>query len=77
MVHEVLNVVLGLAHDGMTMAIVTHEMRFAEAVADRVMFMEHGGIVEEGAPEAFFAHPRTERAQAFLTSFTFTREAKT
>ncbi len=77
MVHEVLNVVLGLARDGMTMAIVTHEMRFAEAVADRVIFMEHGGIVEEGAPEAFFAHPRTERARAFLTSFTFTREAKT
>ena len=76
MVHEVLNVVLGLARDGMTMAIVTHEMRFAEAVADRVIFMEHGGIVEEGAPEAFFAHPRTERARAFLTSFTFTREAK-
>lgn len=76
MVHEVLSVVLDLARDGMTMAIVTHEMRFAEAVADRVMFMEHGGIVEEGAPEAFFAHPRTERARAFLTSFTFTREAK-
>ena len=76
MVHEVLNVVLDLARDGMTMAIVTHEMRFAEAVADRVMFIENGGIVEEGEPEAFFAHPQTERAREFLTSFTFTREAK-
>ena len=76
MVHEVLNVVLDLARDGMTMAIVTHEMRFAEAVADRVMFIENGGIVEESEPEAFFAHPQTERAREFLTSFTFTREAK-
>ena len=76
MVNEVLNVVLDLARDGMTMAIVTHEMRFAEAVADRVMFIENGGIVEEGEPEAFFAHPQTERAREFLTSFTFTRETK-
>ena len=76
MVHEVLNVVLDLARDGMTMAIVTHEMRFAEAVADRVMFIENGGIVEEGEPAAFFAHPQTERAREFLTSFTFSREAK-
>lgn len=76
MVHEVLNVVLDLARDGMTMAIVTHEMRFAEAVADRVMFIENGGIVEEGEPASFFANPQTERAREFLTSFTFTREAK-
>lgn len=76
MVHEVLNVVLDLARAGMTMAIVTHEMRFAEAVADRVMFIENGGIVEEGEPESFFAHPQTERARSFLNSFTFTREAK-
>ena len=73
MVHEVLNVVLDLARDGMTMAIVTHEMRFAEAVADRVVFLEGGSIVEESDPASFFAAPRTARAREFLTSFTFSR----
>ncbi len=71
MVSEVLNVVIDLARGGMTMAIVTHEMRFAEAVADRVLFLEDGVILEEGAPEAFFHHPATERAQRFLQSFTY------
>ena len=74
MVNEVLRVVLDLAKDGMTMAIVTHEMRFAEAVGNRVVFLEAGRIVEEGEPKAFFAGPQTERARQFLSSFTFGRE---
>lgn len=69
MVREVLQVVLELAKAGMTMIIVTHEMEFARAVADRVLFMDKGEIVEEGSPEAFFGHPETERAQQFLNSF--------
>ena len=60
----------------MTMAIVTHEMRFAEAVADRVLFMENGVIVEEGQPEIFFQKPETERARQFLQSFTFASRRK-
>ena len=71
MVREVLNVVLDLARDGMTMMIVTHEMRFAEAVADRVLFLENGNVVEEGPPADFFHHPRTERARQFLDTFEF------
>ncbi len=71
MVSEVLNVVIDLADSGMTMAIVTHEMRFAEAVADRVVFIEDGQIVEEAPPEVFFHTPSTERAQRFLQSFTY------
>ncbi len=71
MVREVLSVVLDLAKDGMTMAIVTHEMRFAEAVADRILFMDGGSIVEEGKPKAFFASPETARARKFLNTFTY------
>ena len=71
MVSEVLNVVIDLARGGMTMTIVTHEMRFAEAVADRVIFIEDGLIVEEAPPEVFFHAPATERAQRFLQSFTY------
>ena len=71
MVREVLNVVLDLARDGRTMLIVTHEMRFAEAVADRVLFLENGNIVEEGRPADFFHHPATERARQFLDTFEF------
>ena len=71
MVSEVLNVVIDLARDGMTMAIVTHEMRFAEAVADQVLFLENGIVVEQNTPEVFFSHPATERAQRFLQSFTY------
>ena len=56
----------------MTRAIVTHEMRFAEAVADRVLFLEDGVILEKGTPENFFHMPKTERAQRFLQSFTYT-----
>ena len=71
MVREVLNVVLDLARDGRTMLIVTHEMRFAEAVADRVLFLEQGKVVEEGKPADFFHHPQTPRARAFLDTFEF------
>lgn len=73
MVHEVLNVVLDLAKGGTTMMIVTHEMAFAEAVADRIVFMDGGVIVEEGAPSEFFRSPKTERAQRFLKTFTYTK----
>ena len=73
MVHEVLNVVLDLAENGTTMMIVTHEMAFAEAVADRIVFLDEGNIVEEGAPAEFFKAPKTERAQRFLKTFTYSR----
>ena len=66
MVAEVLHVVSELAEEGMTMLVVTHELSFARAVADRVVFMDDGAIVEEGEPEAFFTRPATERARAFL-----------
>ena len=75
MVREVLNVVLDLARDGVTMAIVTHEMRFAEAVADRVIFLEDSGIVEQARPEDFFHNPQTERARQFLQTFEFKKNA--
>lgn len=72
MVREVLDVVLSLAKAGSTMLIVTHEMAFAKAIADRVLFLEHGKIVEESSQvKEFFAHPGTERAQAFLKTFDY------
>ena len=71
MVREVLDVMLDLAKQGRTMIIVTHEMQFAKAVADRVIFLDQGKIVEEDAPEVFFEHPKTERAKQFLNVFTF------
>ena len=71
MVREVLDVMLDLAKQGRTMIIVTHEMQFARAIADRVIFLDGGKIVEESTPEAFFDHPQTERAQKFLRTFTF------
>mgnify|MGYP002614759152 CR=1 FL=1 len=71
MVREVLDVMLDLAKQGRTMIIVTHEMQFARAIADRVIFLDSGKIVEESTPEAFFDHPKTERAQKFLRTFTF------
>lgn len=71
MVREVLDVILELAEQGQTMIIVTHEMAFAKAVADRIVFMDEGHIVEEGTPEEFFEHPKTERAKKFLHMFTF------
>ena len=71
MVREVLDVILGLAQEGKTMLIVTHEMQFARAVADRVLFFDGGEIVEQDIPERFFEHPKTERAQKFLHPFEF------
>ena len=71
MVGEVLDVVLELARSGMTMVIVTHEMRFAEAVADRVVFLENGLVVEKSVPAQFFHQPHTQRAQQFLASFCY------
>ena len=71
MVREVLDVMLDLAKQGKTMLIVTHEMQFAKAVADKVIFIDQGKIVEEAAPEEFFEHPKTERAKQFLNVFTF------
>lgn len=69
MVREVLQVVLELAKEGMTMLIVTHEMDFAKAVADRVIFLDQGEIIEEEPPEIFFQEPKTERAKRFLNTF--------
>ena len=66
MVGEVLDVMKELARDGMTMAVVTHEMGFAREVGSRVVFMDGGVIVEEGTPEAIFDHPQSERLQSFL-----------
>jgi general L-amino acid transport system ATP-binding protein len=67
MVKEVLDVMIGLAHDGMTMLCVTHEMGFARSVADRVIFMDRGEIVEQNEPEAFFDNPQSERTRLFLS----------
>ncbi len=66
MISEVLDVMVSVAEEGMTMMVVTHEMGFARSVAQRVVFMDRGAIVESGTPEAFFSNARTERAQAFL-----------
>ena len=72
MVHEVLEVVLNLARGGSTMLIVTHEMSFARAVADRILFLENGGIAEESTdPVDFFTRPKTQRAQQFLKSLEY------
>jgi polar amino acid transport system ATP-binding protein len=67
MIGEVLEVMKTLAHEGMTMVVVTHEMGFAREVADRVIFMDYGRIVEEGTPEHFFTSPTQERARLFLS----------
>ncbi len=71
MVREVLDVVLELAKGGMTMIIVTHEMQFARAIADRIVFIDSGEIVETGNPEEFFTEPKTERARKFLNIFNY------
>jgi polar amino acid transport system ATP-binding protein len=71
MVREVLDVILGLAKQGMTMVIVTHEMGFARAVADRIVFIDSGKICELTSPDEFFTHPQTERAQQFLNIFQY------
>jgi glutamate transport system ATP-binding protein len=67
MINEVLEVMTDLARDGMTMMVVTHEMGFARRVAHRIVFMDGGALVEEAAPETFFASPRSERARQFLS----------
>lgn len=71
MVREVLDVMLDLAASGRTMVIVTHEMQFARAIADKVLFLDGGKIVETAEPEEFFEHPKTERAKKFLNTFEF------
>jgi len=67
MIGEVLDVMVTLAKEGMTMAVVTHEMGFAREVADRVVFMDHGAIIEEGTPEHFFQNPENDRTKLFLS----------
>jgi glutamate/aspartate transport system ATP-binding protein len=67
MINEVLDVMVGLAQEGMTMMVVTHEMGFARKVADRVIFMDAGEIVEDATKADFFGKPRSERAQQFLS----------
>ncbi|MCI7551842.1 MAG: amino acid ABC transporter ATP-binding protein [Actinomycetaceae bacterium] len=71
MVREVLDVIVGLARDGMTMVLVTHEMAFARAIADRVVFMDAGTVEEEAPAEEFFSAPKSERARQFLDTFVF------
>lgn len=72
MVHEVLETMLELAKEGSTMLIVTHEMSFARAIADRIIFLDQGEIIEESSDaKAFFAHPASERAQKFLKTFDY------
>lgn len=71
MVREVLDVILNLAKQGMTMVIVTHEMGFAKAVADRIIFIDEGKVCEESKPEEFFSSPKTERAKQFLNIFSY------
>ena len=67
MINEVLDVMVSLAREGMTMIVVTHEMGFAKKVSHRIIFMDEGRIVEEGAPHAFFANPKEERTRTFLS----------
>ena len=71
MVREVLDVMLDLAKQGRTMLIVTHEIQFARAIADRIIFLDNGKIVEEATPDEFFDNPKTERAKQFLNTFEF------
>jgi general L-amino acid transport system ATP-binding protein len=67
MIKEVLDVIIELADQGMTMVCVTHEMGFAKSVADRVIFMDHGQIVEQNSPDEFFSNPKNERTRDFLS----------
>lgn len=71
MVREVLDVIISLANEGSTMIIVTHEMQFARAIANRIIFLDEGQIIEESDPETFFTNPKTNRAKQFLNLFTF------
>jgi len=67
MINEVLDVMVNLAREGMTMIVVTHEMGFAKKVSHRIIFMDEGRIVEEGDPQKFFANPKEERTRTFLS----------
>lgn len=75
MVREVLDVILELASEGYTMLMVTHEMQFARAVADKIVFIDGGKIVESDAPEKFFTQPETDRARRFLNTFIYAKDA--
>ncbi|WP_336290061.1 amino acid ABC transporter ATP-binding protein [Aeromonas dhakensis] len=76
MVQEVLEVIRDLAGSGMTLLIVTHELAFAQAVADRIVFMDGGHILEQATPHQFFEHPRSQRARQFLAKFSYTTVIK-
>lgn len=76
MVQEVLEVIRDLAGSGMTLLIVTHELAFARAVADRIVFMDGGHILEQAAPHQFFENPRSQRARQFLAKFSYTNVIK-
>jgi polar amino acid transport system ATP-binding protein len=76
MVQEVLEVIRDLAGSGMTLLIVTHELAFAQAVADRIVFMDGGHILEQTAPHQFFDNPRSQRARQFLAKFSYTTVSK-
>lgn len=76
MVREVLDVMLELADQGMTMVIVTHEMQFARAIADRIIFLDNGTIVEDSEPDEFFTNPKTQRAKDFLQTFAYEKRRK-
>ncbi|WP_339329611.1 amino acid ABC transporter ATP-binding protein [Aeromonas hydrophila] len=76
MVQEVLEVIRDLAGSGMTLLIVTHELAFAHAVADRIVFMDGGHILEQAAPHQFFENPRSQRARQFLAKFSYTNVIK-
>ena len=74
MVHEVLQTMLELAQSGKTMLIVTHEMSFARAIADRILFLDEGELIEEAPPEEFFTSPKTDRAKKFLQTFEYSKK---
>ena len=76
MVREVLDVILELASEGYTMLIVTHEMQFAKAVADKIVFIDGGKIVESEEPEKFFNRPKTDRARRFLNTFIYAKDTE-
>ena len=76
MVREVLDVIMELSEQGLSMLIVTHELSFARAVADRIVFMDEGRVVEIGKPEEFFTAPKTERARTFLDNFRFVARSR-
>ena len=73
MVREVLELINDLAQEGRTMILVTHEMQFAQAIADRIIFLDQGKIAEEGTAQDFFTNPKTKRTQEFLNVFDFSQ----